>query len=215
MFQHIKDKRIFVPILGSLVILAMALWVNYQAAEYAFERASNPVTDLFLSNTRVYDVDMVFVAGVIIFWAAVSILLLWDLRVLPFTLKSISLFVIIRSFFITLTHIAPFPERLPPPSTNFILNKLTFGADLFFSGHTGLPFLLALIFWNNRPLRYIFLAGSAAFGVSAILGHYHYSIDVFAAFFITYSIFHLAERFFAADRRLFWESPLTRDKAGN
>ncbi len=208
MFRQLKDKTLLVPLCGSLVLLAFALWINYQAAEYAFQQASNPVTDLILSNTRVYDVDLVFVFGSVAFWTGVIIMLLTDLRLVPFTLKSISLFIVIRAFFISLTHIAPFPERLPPPSTNFILNKLTFGSDLFFSGHTGLPFLLALIYWNNKTLRHIFLAGSATFGASAILGHYHYSIDVFAAYFITYAIFRLAEKWFASDQRIFWTAPL-------
>jgi membrane-associated phospholipid phosphatase len=83
------------------------------------------------------------------------------------------------------------------------LNKLTFGGDLFFSGHTGLPFLMALIFWNHPRLRYTFIAASLIFGTSAILGHYHYSIDVFAAYFITYSIFHIARTMFRSDLRLF------------
>ena len=213
MFKHLRDKRLAVPMLTSLVFLAFALWVNYQAADYAMERASNPVSDLILSNTRVYDVDLIFVFGAIAFWVAVGLFLMWDMRLVPFTIKSISIFIIIRAFFISLTHIAPFPERLPP-SENFILNKLTFGSDLFFSGHTGLPFLLALIFWENKVLRHVFIAGSVTFGLSAVLGHYHYSIDVLAAYFITYSIFHLCEKWFAPDRQIFRESAVARKEAG-
>ena len=79
------------------------------------------------------------------------------------------------------------------------LNKFTFGGDLFFSGHTGLPFLMALIFWNNKYLRYSFFALSFIFAATVLLGHLHYSIDVLAAFFITYTIFHIAIFIFKKD----------------
>lgn len=70
------------------------------------------------------------------------------------------------------------------------------GNDLFFSGHTALPFLMALIFWQNVKLRWAFILLSLFFGSAALLGHLHYSIDVFAAFFITYGIFHIALKIF-------------------
>ncbi len=34
-------------------------------------------------------------------------------------------------------------------------------------------------------------------------GHLHYSIDVAAAFFITYSIYHIAIRWFKKDKEIF------------
>jgi hypothetical protein len=79
---------------------------------------------------------------------------------------------------------------------------------MFFSGHTGMPFLLALIFWDNKPLRYILFSASLIFGVSMILGHLHYSIDVAAAFFISHSIYRIGRRLFSADYKLFHKSEL-------
>jgi len=43
------------------------------------------------------------------------------------------------------------------------------------------------------------------FGVVVLLGHIHYSIDVFSAFFITYSIFHMAKYLFKNEFKLFHE----------
>jgi membrane-associated phospholipid phosphatase len=88
---------------------------------------------------------------------------------------------------------------------NELMSTFNVGSDFFFSGHTGLPFLIALIFWDNRLIRYISLSASILFGVSVLLGHLHYSIDVFAAFFITYSIFAIARRFFAKDYDVIFE----------
>ncbi len=73
------------------------------------------------------------------------------------------------------------------------------GDDLFFSGHVGLTFLMALLLWDVPVLRYIYLAISVMFAGVVLLGHLHYSIDVFAAYFITYTIFILATRLFKSD----------------
>lgn len=73
------------------------------------------------------------------------------------------------------------------------------GDDLFFSGHVGLTYLMALIFWRTPLLRYIYLALSVMFAVVVLLGHLHYSIDVFAAYFITYTIYTMASRWFKHD----------------
>jgi membrane-associated phospholipid phosphatase len=112
----------------------------------------------------------------------------------------LALFIVIRSIFVSLTHLGPFSQHVVIDPTKMI-NLLGIGttADLFFSGHTGIPFLLALIYWKNVYLRWIFLATSAIFAVSVLLGHLHYSIDVLAAFFITYTIFHMAQKFFEQD----------------
>jgi membrane-associated phospholipid phosphatase len=107
-----------------------------------------------------------------------------------------------------LTHISPFPTHAMIESAFF--NKEVFagiftGNDLFFSGHTGIPFLLALIFWKNKTLRIIFLGFSVLFAIVVLLGHLHYSIDVLSAYFITYSIFHICRVFFKKDWKLFHE----------
>jgi membrane-associated phospholipid phosphatase len=83
-----------------------------------------------------------------------------------------------------------------------MLAYLTSGNDMFFSSHTGLPFLMSLIFWGNYRLRIFFILASMILAASVLLGHLHYSIDVFAAYFITYTIFHIAQKFFKQDYEL-------------
>jgi len=65
-----------------------------------------------------------------------------------------------------------------------------------------MPFLLALMFWNNKVLRYVFLGFSILFAVVVLLGHLHYSIDVLSAFFITYTIFDICKFIFKKDRQI-------------
>lgn len=188
------------------VLLGLSLIANYYAALYAASSASGSVNDIVLSNTRVYDVDGMFTYGAIAMGLFIAGVCVWQIRSAPFVLKSIALFVVIRSFFVSLTHISPYPMHVIIHSAffnNAYFNGIFGGDDLFFSGHTGLPFLMTLIFWEFLPLRIIFTSLSITFGTVVLLGHIHYSIDVFSAFFITYGIFHLALHFFGSDWRAF------------
>lgn len=183
----------------SIIFLLISLYINFRAGNYATESASLPVTDIILSNIRVYDVDIFFIWGPIFLFTIIAIICIYHPKKIPFIIKNIALFTIIRSIFISLTHLGPFPTQAISESTNFI-SKFTFGGDLFFSGHTGVPFLMALIFWHYKPLRYFFLAYSIFMGTVVLLGHYHYSIDVLAAFFITYTIYHMSLYLFKKDK---------------
>ena len=206
-----SDKRFVWSLAAALIFFFASLIVNYYAALYAFERASNSVADIVLSNIPTFDVDWAFVYGPIIFWAIMAIYAFHDPKRLPFTLKSIALFVVIRSAFITLTHIGPFPDHINIDVAGMnLFSSITHGdlffifssgGDLFFSGHTGLPFLLALVFWKDKLARWFYLFSSVFFGVVVLLGHLHYSIDVASAFFITFTIYSIAIYIFPKDRK--------------
>lgn len=196
---YFKKKDFLIDIIVAVAFLGASLIGNFYSSRYATESVSNPVTDIVLSNIPVYDVDGIFVYGAIALVMFIIVACLSYPRSIPFTIKSISFFTFIRSIAISLTHISPFPTRAPIRDTFFTTGPfrgIFNGDDLFFSGHTGLPFLLALIFWKFPLYRYIFLSSSVIFGLIVLLGHYHYSIDVFSAFFITYTVFHLSKIFF-------------------
>lgn len=199
---HFKDKRFVISLLVSIALLFISLYVSFLAGVYATKVASQSVTDIILSNIRVYDVDVIFIYGPWIFWTLSTILVIHKPHRIPFIIKNIALFLLVRSVFITLTHIGPFPTQDIIPDSKFI-SDFTFGGDLFFSAHTGLPFLMALIFWDNKVLRVIFTLAAVFFGVVVLLGHLHYSIDVLAAFFITYSIYHMSKVLFKKDQEYF------------
>ena len=201
-FLHFSNKDFIKSFILAFLFLIISLFVNFYAATYATKVASTPVTDIILSNIRVYDVDAIFIYGPWIFWLFVTFIMFSRPYRIPFVLKNIALFVLIRSIFITLTHIGPFPTAVLVDSTKFITSFTSTG-DLFFSAHTGLPFLMALVFWKEKILCYIMLAASVFFGAVVLMGHLHYTIDVVAAFFITYSIYSLACIFFKTDKLLF------------
>jgi hypothetical protein len=107
----------------------------------------------------------------------------------------LSLFIIVRSGFMLFTHLG-----VPYDAVKFtspgILQLFDFTNDLFFSGHTGLPFLGFLIFKQHKRIRYFMLISSIILGITVLLMHIHYSIDVFSAFFITFGVYTIGNWFF-------------------
>jgi len=185
-----------------IFLLALSLVANFAANVFATNRMGNPVNDIILDNIPTYNVSVLFFQGFGLFLIFAAVLLIIRPKRLPFALKSLAMFILIRSAFIILTHMGPpANEMFFDPGT--ISKKLTAGADLFFSSHTGLPFLAALIFWEEKIFRYLFIVLSLIFGTVVLLGHLHYSIDVFSAFFITYGIYHISRTFFKKDMKLF------------
>jgi len=188
----------------SILFVIGSLILSYFASIYATRRASNPVDDFFLDILPAVDVTVIFIYGFILFCAFILLLTVRNPRKLPLILKSIALFVAIRSIFVVLTHTAPSPEiAVNYSGFDFILRRMILSGDLFFSGHTGFPFLMALLYWNHRRLRLFFIASAIFFGFIVLLGHLHYSIDVFSAFFITYGIYRLSRNFFKRELALF------------
>jgi len=187
----------------SVVLFIISMFINIFAINFATEHASNAVTDIVLSNIPVFDVSALFVYGTFWFAAITAVVVLAHPKRIPFSLHAITLFFITRSIFTSLTHTGPFvPHTMGFGDT---IAKTFFGADLFFSGHTGLPFLGALIFWREPALRYFYLATSLFFAIIVLMGHIHYSIDVLSAFFITYGIYHIVIWLFPKEFAVFHE----------
>ena len=199
--KPVSKWRYYASLLEALLLFVVSVFITHLASRYAEVNASNYVEDIVLSNTRVYNFEFIFVQGAVMLSLFVVILCLRFRKTAPFLIKAVALFITIRAMFVSLTHIGPYPLKLELDSN--LLDFITSGNDLFFSGHTGLPFLIALIFWNHLYLRILFLGSSLMFGVIVLLSHLHYSIDVFAAFFITYSIYRIAIKLFHRDYEFF------------
>ena len=195
---------VWVSIGVSTVVFVCSIIFNFYASVYATSRASNYVEDIVLSNVPVVDVGWIFIWGAVALVLFILFVLLTHPKRIPFVLHALSLFYIIRGTFVSLTHLAPYPTQAPL-NLDFgaIFAKQFGGADLFFSAHTGAPFLMALVFWEHQTLRYTFLIWSVVFGAVVLLGHLHYSIDVLSAFFITYAIYHIVLWLFPKDHQLF------------
>jgi hypothetical protein len=189
------------------LFLVSVFVVQPWAVNFATIHASNPVEDIILSHIPVFNVGIFFVYGMFTLIGFVVLLCFHTPKYAPFALFSLSLFVLIRSAFVCMTHIGPFATQAASTFGPKITEAF-FGADLFFSGHTGAPFLLALLFWQKKGLRNLFLIWSAFFAAVVLMGHLHYTIDVASAYFITFGIFCLARWLFPNSYELFHKKAL-------
>lgn len=92
-------------------------------------------------------------------------------------------------------YLVPFeaPEKLivlKDPFVEMFGSGESLTKDLFFSGHTTTLFMLFLVV-ESKKLKYVFLISAIVVGVTIVLQHVHYVIDVFAAPFFTYTCYAL------------------------
>lgn len=114
---------------------------------------------------------------------------------IPFWLWAYALLIAVRAVFTVLT-----PLGVPAEAPTFdsyslrgAFDHFDFRHAFFFSGHTAFPFLgflLAREPWVRRAC----LGFSLLMAATVLLSRLHYSIDVFAAFFITAATARLARR---------------------
>jgi len=184
-----------------IALLAIAIIIQVFAGQYSsrVSLGANSVHDILLDNLPVINLDFMIVGGAIALWVLAWWLLITKPRYLIFGIKAIALFIISRAFFFSLTHVGAPARGIPPGPDNLgwgFYKLLTFQGNYFYSGHTGFPFLMALIFWDDDVWRPFFLVMSVLFGASVLLAHVHYSIDVFAAPFIVYGVYNITKHFF-------------------
>ena len=88
------------------------------------------------------------------------------------------------------------PEKmiiLNDPFVEFFGTGQTLTKDLFFSGHTATLLILFLIS-EKKIIKTIFLISTIVVAIAVLLQHVHYTIDVFAAVFFTYTCYVVLEK---------------------
>jgi hypothetical protein len=209
--RHFWTSERRLSLLLGLLFLSLSLLIQSGAGRYSTRAAmrSSFAGDLILDNLPTFNLDFLIIQGAIILWVMSMVLLALRPRYLLFGLKVVSLFIVIRSISINLTHIGIYPQEAVFSTTDpgyGLYSLFSFQGNYFFSGHTGLPFLMALVFYENWFWRRFFFIVSATFAACVLLSHTHYSIDVFAAPFFAYGIYKIAEHLFPHDYDLLPDS---------
>ena len=197
--EHVRS------LVNALILLALATIFQYYASAYVNRTPSNSVADLFLSNLPGVNLNFIIIEGAFAAIAISVILVVAKPQYLLFTLKAAAIFIATRAVFIAVTHIGIYPGQInPDPAGIFDRTYTGLGleAGFFFSGHTGLPFLMALIFWDKKFWRYAYLVASIIFGIAVLFAHVHYTIDVLAAPYMAYGIYKMSQYFFAEDYKM-------------
>lgn len=194
--------------LSAFALLIIAYLVEHYVNLYIFEYSQRPtsryVGDIILDNLPPVDLTFIIIEVAFVAIVLVTLFVLSKPRYTLFTVKAVTLFIIIRALFVSLTHVGIHPEVITPGLGFFdsIYLFLNLQTGLFFSGHVGMPFLMALIFWDMVYVRHAFLFLSFIFAVAVLFAHSHYSIDVFAAPFMAYGIYNIARHLFKSDYEL-------------
>lgn len=194
---------------GGLVLSGFAFVFEHFANAYALSWVLRPtstyVGDLLLDNLPVVNLNFLIVEFALVALVVGTLFtIIYRPRYFLFALKATALLVIARAFFISLTHVGIYPGQIDPGVgfLDHIYTYLNFQTGFFFSGHTSIPVLGALIYWDRVPERSIFITVAAVLVAAVLLAHVHYSIDVFAAPFIAYGVFNITRRLFPHDYAL-------------
>lgn len=197
------EKDTIQSLVIGVVFFCMALVIQNIANNYVLSIQGTPVTDTILNILPTWDINAFIILFSLSFTLMIFVIIFSNPKYLLFSIKAVATFLIIRSFFISLTHLGDYPQHIIF-DTNIIWYRLynifyNTQNDFFFSAHTGLPFLMGLIFFRAPFLRNICFFVSYILGVSVLIGHIHYSIDVFSAPFMSYGIFRLSRLLFRKD----------------
>jgi membrane-associated phospholipid phosphatase len=179
----------------ALMLLLIAVFIDYAVGIYVDSVGAAAVPDLVLDHLPVVNLEYVYMYGFILCIAALAI---WPLvyrpHLLHTTVTQFSILVLIRGIFTVVTHLKA-PAGAVPVHYPWPISIISPQNDLFFSGHVAVPFLGFLLFKDR--IRYLFLALAIILGITVLLMHIHYTIDVLAAFFIAYGSYRLCNRFFS------------------
>ncbi|MEI6810817.1 MAG: phosphatase PAP2-related protein [Candidatus Nomurabacteria bacterium] len=186
--SYYTDANFLTLSIIGFIFLKISFFVTEPFSWLATLHASNTVTDSVTDYIPYIDTSFIHITvSNLVYYFRLAIPFIFP-ELLPFSLFTTGVLICLRDITINLTHIGP-----PAMYTTFSSSVMT-GGDLFFSGHVANVFLFGLIFYKHKILRNMFFVLSFVFAISAVVGRYHYSIDVVAAPFFAYGVFSFMKK---------------------
>lgn len=199
-WHRVRHRWFLISSAVAISVFIMTLYYYGVGGQYVDAMNAPRGTDFVLQALPRWDVTWVlsYLWLAMQLFAVVTVFLFAPRRV-PFIFATVSLFVVVRTVFLVLTPLGPPQQNIDMTVLNPLFSEgkgvLAFNNENFFSGHTGVPYLLFLI---HRPkwLKAVFLSFSVLMGACVLLARNHYTMDVLGAYFMTYAIYRLSRALF-------------------
>ncbi|MDR3667906.1 MAG: phosphatase PAP2-related protein [Ignavibacteriaceae bacterium] len=181
--KHNRKELFYTVILLALLIFSFTRFLNYIELRAGFS-FSDPLLILFKPIQLTWIIFGLIYIGIII----ALINFIKDPLQLLATFQAILILGLFRTMAMYLLPLNPPSDMIPlnDPIVQMLGPGEILTKDLFFSGHTSTLFLLFLVA-DKKVLKVIFLVFAVVVGISVLLQHVHYSIDVFSAPFFAYA----------------------------
>ncbi len=190
--QIFLNRRLSFELLLSFIIQIIALLALADFLKFVEQREGAVLNDPLLSLFSPLDLTWIIFAVIYACLILALISFTKSPAKITFAFQTYSILIFIR---IAAMYAAPFnpPSGMIPlrdPFVEFFGTGMLLTKDLFFSGHTALLFLFFLI-EKSKLLKFIFLISAVIAGICLLLQHVHYTLDVIAAPFFSYTVFRL------------------------
>ncbi len=193
--EFLKEKRNRFELVITLFLLAVVLTSLANFLNYVEARKGVLLPDPLLNLFNPIDLTWLTFALIYVSLIVAIATLSKNPKRLLFAVQLYTLMVAVRILAMYLLPLQP-PEKmiiLNDPLVEFFGTGQTLTKDLFFSGHTATLLILFLVS-EKKIIKTIFLISTIVVAIAVLLQHVHYTIDVFAAVFFTYTCYVVLEK---------------------
>lgn len=193
--EFLKEKSNRFELVITLFLLAVVLTSLANFLNYVEARKGVLLPDPLLNLFNPIDLTWLTFALIYVSLIVAIATLSKNPKRLLFAVQLYTLMVAVRILAMYLLPLQP-PEKmiiLNDPLVEFFGTGQTLTKDLFFSGHTATLLILFLVS-EKKIIKTIFMISTIVVAIAVLLQHVHYTIDVFAAVFFTYTCYVVLEK---------------------
>jgi len=193
--EFLKEKSNRFELVITLFLLAVVLTSLANFLNYVEARKGVLLPDPLLNLFNPIDLTWLTFALIYVSLIVAIATLSKNPKRLLFAVQLYTLMVAVRILAMYLLPLQP-PEKmiiLNDPLVEFFGTGQTLTKDLFFSGHTATLLILFLVS-EKKIIKTIFMISTIVVAIAVLLQHVHYTIDVFAAVFFTYTCYIVLEK---------------------